>query len=213
MKKICSIFMTALILCFCVININPVSAETVGEPCSQTNSIYLNKEIDKNDSNQNIEYTKLNNSEGDKIIADQINVEDKVIEVFNHDSKQLYITKDDIDLMAKLVSAESIGEPYTGKIAVASVVLNRATNPNFPNTIKEVIFQKNVFSCVKNKQIKASATQECYDAVYEAIKGADPTNEALFFYNPSTATCPWMKQTQKVNQTTIGNHTFFKIKS
>lgn len=212
MKTTCSIFMTALILCICVININLASTEALGETCSQTDSIYLNEEIDKIYSNQNIEYTTLNNTQNSEVVAAQISQEN-AIEVFNHDSKQLYITKDDIDLMAKLVSAESIGEPYKGKVAVASVVLNRATDPNFPNTIKEVIFQKNAFSCVKNRQIKASATQECYNAVYDAIKGADPTNEALFFYNPSTATCSWMKKTQKVNQTTIGNHTFFKIKS
>ncbi|WP_420825935.1 cell wall hydrolase [Clostridium taeniosporum] len=115
--------------------------------------------------------------------------------------------------MAKLVYAESIGEPYDGKVAVASVVLNRVMSPNFPNSIREVIFQKNAFSCVKNGKIKANPNQTCYNAVYDAIKGYDPTNEALFFYNPSTATCAWMHQTQKQDTKTIGHHTFFKIKS
>lgn len=198
MKKTCSIFVIALILYLSVINIKPVYAGTLGGTC---NKISDNK-IVQNCSTKNIKYISQNTQESDE-----------VLEVFKHDNQQLYITGEDIDLMAKLVSAESIGEPYEGKVAVASVVLNRTIDPSFPNTIKEVIFQKNAFSCVKNGQINAKTNQDCYNAVYDAIKGYDPTNEALFFYNPSTATCNWMKQTQKFNKKTIGHHTFFKIKN
>lgn len=198
MKKTCSIFVITLILYLSVININPAHADVLGEAHNEK----LNNKIVHNYSNENIQYTLQNIAE-----------KDEVLEVFKHDSKQLYITGEDIDLMAKLVSAESIGEPYEGKVAVASVVLNRTLDTSFPNTIKEVIFQKNAFSCVKNGQINAKTNQDCYSAVYDAIRGYDPTNEALFFYNPSTATCNWMKQTPKFNQTTIGHHTFFKIKA
>ena len=198
MKKTCSIFVIALILYLSVINIKPVYAGTLGGTC---NKISDNK-IVQNCSTKNIKYISQNTQESDE-----------VLEVFKHDNQQLYITGEDIDLMAKLVSAESIGEPYEGKVAVASVVLHRTIDPSFPNTIKEVIFQKNAFSCVKNGQINAKTNQDCYNAVYDAIKGYDPTNEALFFYNPSTATCNWMKQTPKFNEKTIGHHTFFKIKN
>ncbi len=124
--------------------------------------------------------------------------------------EEIGITQDDIDLMAKLVYAESRGEPFEGKVAVASVVLNRLLNPGFPNSIKGVIFQTNAFSCVRDRDIKANPDQSCYDAVYEAINGKDPTNEALYFYNPAIATCSWMKQTQKKDTKSIGNHVFFK---
>ena len=202
MKKTCSIFVTALILYLSVINMNPAFAAVLGEACSETKSISVNQKIDENYSNTNIEYTSQSSEK-----------HNEVLEVFNHATQQLYITGEDIDLMAKLVSAESIGEPYTGKVAVASVVLNRTIDPHFPNTIQEVIFQKNAFSCVKNGKINANANPDCYNAVYDAIKGVDPTNNALFFYNPTIATCNWMKETEKINQTTIGHHTFFKIKS
>ena len=201
MKKTCSIFVTTLILYLSVINMNPAFATVLGEACSETKSIPVNREIDENYSNTNIEHTSQSSEK-----------RNEVLEVFNHATQQLYITGEDIDLMAKLVSAESIGEPYAGKVAVASVVLNRTIDPHFPNTIKEVIFQKNAFSCVKNNKINANANQDCYNAVYDAIKGADPTNDALFFYNPTIATCNWMKETHKINQKTIGHHTFFKIK-
>jgi len=202
MKKTCSIFVIALILYLSVIDINPAFALDAGKACSETNIVTLAQENNENYSNTYI-----------KELSQSSEKQNEVLEVFNHATKQLYITGEDIDLMAKLVSAESIGEPYTGKIAVASVVLNRTIDPHFPDTISEVIFQKNAFSCVKNGKISAYANQDCYNAVYDAIKGADPTNDALFFYNPTIATCTWMKETEKVNQTTIGHHTFFKIKA
>lgn len=198
MKKTCSIFVITLILYLSVINIKLAYAGTLSETYTENK----NSNIVQNYSNLNIEY-----------ISQDYQEKDEVLEVFKHDNQQLYITGEDIDLMAKLVSAESIGEPYDGKVAVASVVLNRTLSPSFPNTIREVIFQKNAFSCVKNGQINAKTNQDCYNAVYDAIKGYDPTNEALFFYNPNTATCNWMKQTPKFNQTTIGHHTFFKIRN
>ncbi|AWK50499.1 cell wall hydrolase [Clostridium beijerinckii] len=201
MKKICSIFVIALILYLSVININPAFAVVLDETYCETKSVSLNQEINEDYSNTNIEYILQSNEKHDEIL-----------EVFNHSTQQLYITGEDIALMAKLVSAESIGEPYAGKVAVASVVLNRTIDPHFPNTIQEVIFQKNAFSCVKNSKINATANQDCYDAVYDAIRGADPTNDALFFYNPTIATCNWMKETHKINQTIIGHHTFFKVK-
>ncbi|MFW2489474.1 cell wall hydrolase [Clostridium chromiireducens] len=200
MKKKCSIFVTALILYLSVINVNPTFAVVLGETSSGTNNISINQKTVKDNLNTNI------NSQSNEKHKD-------VLEVFNHNTQQLYITGEDIELMAKLVSAESAGEPYAGKVAVASVVLNRTTDPHFPNTIKDVIFQKNAFSCVKNGKINANANQDCYNAVYDAIRGTDPTNDALFFYNPAIATCSWMKETQKINQTTIGHHTFFKTKA
>ncbi|MGL5256951.1 MAG: cell wall hydrolase [Proteocatella sp.] len=132
------------------------------------------------------------------------------IEVFSHNGSSLKITESDIDLLAKLVYCESRGEPFNGKVAVASVVLNRVMSSKFPDTIEGVIFQRNAFSCVKNGTLIAQPTQSCYDAVYEAIRGKDPTNEALFFYNPTIATCSWMKETAKKDSKRIGNHTFFK---
>lgn len=134
----------------------------------------------------------------------------EVVQVFNRGQDSLYITQNDIELLAKLVYAESRGEPFEGKIAVASVVLNRVLNPKFPDSINAVIFQSNAFSCVQNGNIVAYPDQSCYNAVYEAIKGKDPSNQALFYYNPEIATCSWMKQTEKHDSTYIGNHIFFK---
>ena len=160
-------------------------------------------------SNNTIEMRKNNLNE--EMNVSLINrPKEEVVQVFSQNDNAVYLTKEDLDLMAKIVYAESKGEPYEGKVAVASVILNRVLNPGFPNSVKEVILQPNAFSCVIDGEINVVPTEECYNAVYDAIKGNDPTNEALFFYNPDIATCSWMQGVEKSDSKYIGQHVFFK---
>ena len=113
-----------------------------------------------------------------------------------------------VDLLARLINGEARGEPYEGKVAVGAVVLNRVKSSEFPNTISGVIYQKNQFSCVTdgqfNKAIDKGST--VYKAAQEAINGSDPSNGALFFYNPKTTKSKWLFSLKTVK--TIGNHVF-----
>lgn len=136
----------------------------------------------------------------------------EVVQVFNNEAGKIYLTNKDIYLMSQIVYAESKGEPYDGKVAVASVILNRTLNPGFPKTVEEVITQNNAFSCVVDGKISVDPDEDCKKAVLDAIKGIDPTDRAIFFYNPKTATSKWMKNVEKVSMKTIGNHVFFKSK-
>lgn len=117
-------------------------------------------------------------------------------------------TGDMVDLLARLINGEARGEPYEGQVAVGAVVLNRVKSSEFPNTISGVIYQKNQFSCIKdgqfNKAIDKNST--VYKAAQEAINGSDPSNGALFFYNPKTAKSKWLFSLKTV--ATIGNHRF-----
>lgn len=131
------------------------------------------------------------------------------VQVFSVDNSTVTITEDDIYLMAQIVYAESRSEPYEGKVAVASVILNRLKNPKFPKSVEHVVKQKGAFSCVKNGSIEVIPDKISYDAVLDALKGKDPTNKAEFFYNPKIAKSPWMKKIGKKNITPIGNHVFF----
>lgn len=124
----------------------------------------------------------------------------KVVE--NNSSATSY----EVDLMARLVRAEAESESYAGKVAVASVVLNRVESSQFPNSIKDVIYQKGQFSPVASGSINRSADAESIKAVKEALNGVDNTKGSLFFYNPRTATSRWLDSKQTV--TTIGNHVF-----
>ncbi|WP_026883237.1 cell wall hydrolase [Clostridium akagii] len=131
------------------------------------------------------------------------------VEVFNTEGRAFAITSDDINLMAKVVYKESNAEPYEGKVAVASVILNRLKNNEFPKSIDGVIKQKYAFSCVIDGQIDAEPNKTCYDAVYAALGGNDPTANALYFYNPKLSKSTWMDAIKKYNVKPIGNHVFF----
>ena len=48
----------------------------------------------------------------------------------------------EIQCMAEAIYYEAGFEPYIGKAAVAKVILNRMHNPNYPNTVCEVVHQK-----------------------------------------------------------------------
>ncbi|CAM4068272.1 cell wall hydrolase [Mesobacillus thioparans] len=118
----------------------------------------------------------------------------------------------DQDLLARLVHAEAKGEPYAGKVAVATVVLNRVASSEFPNTIKGVIYQKSngyyAFTPVKNGAINKAADAESKKAVKEALAFRGQGNGSLFFFNPKTAISKWVFSREVT--VTIGNHRFAK---
>lgn len=112
----------------------------------------------------------------------------------------------DLHLLACLVYGEARGESYTGKVAVAAVVLNRVKNSAFPNTIAGVIYQRGAFTAVDDGQINLGTNDECTRAARDAMNGWDPTYGCLFYYNPVTATSSWIRSKRVV--TTIGKHVF-----
>ncbi|WP_052807393.1 cell wall hydrolase [Risungbinella massiliensis] len=121
------------------------------------------------------------------------------------------LTKADVDLLAKAVHSESRGETMKGKVAVAAVILNRVDSKEFPDSIRGVVYQKRAFTAVEDGQINLKPNQEAYNAVYQAIQGQDPTNGAIYYYNPKIATSKWMKQRAAKSKTTkIGDHVFMK---
>ena len=73
-----------------------------------------------------------------------------------------------MELIAQLVMAEAGNQDLTGKRYVADVVLNRVDSDIFPDTVEEVIFQKNQFSVIENGTFDEAGwtiTEECYEAV------------------------------------------------
>lgn len=118
----------------------------------------------------------------------------------------------DKELIAKLVHAEAKGEPYAGKVAVATVILNRVASPEFPNTVREVVYQKAngyfAFTPVQNGAINEAPDAASRAAVNEALAFRGQGNGSLFFYNPKTAVSKWIYSREVT--LTIGNHRFAK---
>lgn len=118
------------------------------------------------------------------------------------------LNDEEIMLLSKLVAGEARGESYEGQVAVAAVVINRVKDSRFPNTLEGVIYQKNAFSVVKNGKINAEPTSSTYRAAQEALYGNDPTDDAIYFWNPDISTCSWINTLNPYLR--IGNHVFAK---
>ncbi len=114
----------------------------------------------------------------------------------------------DVNLLARLVYAEARGEPYTGQVAVAAVVLNRVRSSSFPNSIAGVIYEPYAFTCVSDGQINLSPNATAKKAAQDAMNGWDPTGGCLYYYNPKTATSAWIWS--KPVSVTIGSHSFMR---
>lgn len=115
-------------------------------------------------------------------------------------------TSSDKYLLAKAIYGEARGEPYNGQVAVAAVILNRVKNPNFPNTIAGVIYQKGAFTAVDDGQINLTPNDTALRAAQDALNGWDPTYGCIYYFNPATATSKWIWSRKQV--ITIGKHIF-----
>ena len=113
-----------------------------------------------------------------------------------------------VNLLARLVYGEARGEPYTGQVAVAAVVLNRVKSSSFPNTIAGVIYQKGAFNVVDDGQINLEPNSTAIKAAQDALNGWDPTYGAIYYFNPNTATNKWIWS--RPVTVTIGKHRFCK---
>lgn len=140
--------------------------------------------------------------------------------------------------LAKNIYYESRNEDIRGQFAVASVTLNRANDPRFPDTICEVVKQTSISKISKNlvcqfswycdndkkgKEIPVNnkdgtINQQVVDQFQVASVIAitvlsgdvkDNTNGATHFYNPNIAQPAWRTELKKT--TRIGNHDFYKL--
>lgn len=112
----------------------------------------------------------------------------------------------EVALLARIISAEARGEPYSGQVAVGAVILNRVAHPSFPNTLAGVIYQPGAFSCLDDGGVNAAVADSAYRAARDAINGSDPSGGAIYYYNPAKSTNKWIFSRPII--TLIGNHRF-----
>ena len=110
--------------------------------------------------------------------------------------------------LSRIISAESRGEPLEGKIAVGNVVLNRVASSLFPDTVYEVIHQRNQFTPVTNGSINLTPNAESVAAAKLCLDGANTIGNALYFINPRSAPNSWAARNRSY-VATIGAHAFF----
>ncbi len=124
-------------------------------------------------------------------------------------SKGISYSSSDVNLLARLITAEAGGESYDGMCSVGAVVVNRVQSSQFPNNISAVINEKSAgyyqFTPVMNGMINKTASVTATKAAYDVLKGTDPTNGALYFFE-NTVTNKWL--TSKKVAAIIGKLTF-----
>ncbi|MDP4159907.1 MAG: cell wall hydrolase [Bacillota bacterium] len=116
------------------------------------------------------------------------------------------VSKDEVELLARVIYGEARGEDFEGQVAVGAVVLNRLKDPRFPKTMRDIVYQAGAFTAVKDKQIHLEPDDQAYKAAEAALSGVDPSNGAIYYYNPRIATDRWIKSRPVIKR--IGNHTF-----
>ena len=115
-------------------------------------------------------------------------------------------TDADVELLAKVISAEARGESYEGQVAVGAVILNRVAHPSFPDSLSGVVYQKGAFSCVNDSNWYQPVAQSSKRAAQDALNGWDPTGGAIYYFNPAKTSDSFMHSRPVIK--TIGNHRF-----
>lgn len=183
--------------------------DTVKADSAKEEKIQEEKEKDEKKANSNTD--RADAKEADSSEADKKEQEDKkyVIE----------LTKDEKEILQRIVEAEATGEDIKGKILVANVIMNRVKDENFPDTIKEVVFQKEgntyQFSPIKDKRYwSVKISKDTITAVDRVMQGEDYSEGALYFSARARAKKTSMRWFDNNLEYLFkyGGHEFFKNK-
>ena len=91
-------------------------------------------------------------------------------------------TPKEVEILQNIVYCEARGEDEKGQILVANVIFNRVNSKGFPNTVEEVVFQKNAFEPTRNGAYEnANPGAATITAVQKALSGVDYSQGATFF--------------------------------
>lgn len=118
---------------------------------------------------------------------------------------------EDLYWLSRIISAESRGESLTGQIAVGNVVLNRVASPEFPDSIRSVIFDRKdgvQFEPVSNGSVYDEPTALSVIAAKAVLNGSSTAGRCLYFYAPALSDGTWIR-THRSYYTTIGCHRFY----
>jgi hypothetical protein len=138
------------------------------------------------------------------------------------------VSERDIDIVARTILGEALNEPYTGKIAVASVIANRAATNyakygfspadqalagngrQFNNWMKTINGRANGAYSATMLPASDPRYQEARSIAEGVLKGVipDPTGGATHYYNPNIVRPAWAREMTAKGETRIGDHVF-----
>ena len=119
-----------------------------------------------------------------------------------------FYNANDLYWLTRIIYAESGNQPLSGQIAVGNVIMNRVASPAFPNTVYDVIHQRNQFTPVRNGSINKTPDEEAEIAAKLVLEGAETAGGSLYFINPRVSGGSWVARTRNY-VTTIASHAFY----
>lgn len=151
-------------------------------------------------------------------IADVAVSGQRIVDFSVMDQRYIYhLTEEELEVLCRIVEAEAGNEDGDGKLLVANVVLNRVNSEKFPDTVTEVVFQReggvSQFSPVYNgSYYTVTVSDETVGAVERALMGEDISQGALYFAARKYADSTKMRwfDTKLTYLFLYGGHEFFK---
>lgn len=169
-KYICLIFLCNIIFMLCWFNV-----EKIADARAMTRPAFQMEEAEERISRTSVLMDESN----------AVSVQ-RVVDVNVLEAERMKISMEDYEVLLKIVEAEAGGEDEEGKLLVANVILNRVEDPKFPDTVKEVVFQKEngttQFSPVSDgSYYNVTVSEQTRSAVERALCGEDISQGALYF--------------------------------
>ena len=127
------------------------------------------------------------------------------------ESGDTFYRNEDVYWLSRIIQAEAGGESLAGKIAVANVVLNRTRDSSFPDTVKDVIFDRRYsiqFTPAYSGGIYNTPSAESIAAAKLAIDGAQTAGGSLYFVAVSSVNGSWVSRNRQF-YATIDNQVFY----
>lgn len=130
-----------------------------------------------------------------------------------------YPTKEEWDMFCVVVCSETGYCEDKAQLAVAHTVINRLSNPIYPDTIKEILTQRAQYTCVQNYytgnmrpglEVGGEAYNHTMQLIHQAWEEWDFTHGAVAYYNPHMIGWnAWFEQYECVYEDQYGR--FFKV--
>ena len=111
----------------------------------------------------------------------EVNTSNIELEVKPINKEEITMSNEEIELIALVTMAEAEGEPEEGKRLVIDTILNRVDHKRFPNTVSDVIYQKDQFTSIWNGRLNSCyASDDICKLVKEEVKSRKDSNVIFF---------------------------------
>lgn len=153
-----------------------------------------------------------------QLYDNQRSAEDIIIDL-RHKLSNVEFIRSETECLAKNIYFEAQAEPYQGKLAVATVTMNRVKSGKFPHTVCGVVLQKNSEGCqfswvcdsktdiIKNKEGYVESIELAEEVLLSAKRSRILPSDALYYH--ADYVTPYWAKTKKFF-TKIGAHLFYR---